>query len=74
MTDTHSEAHRHECEWCKSESGKYDFRNQCCRVRFLMSQPTLEMRRGWIARMSMMYDDMTETKRLLVEQWEKRSK
>lgn len=38
-----------ECELCAKRSAVLDFRRICCRVRFVMSLPSLEMRAGWLA-------------------------
>lgn len=39
-----------ECEYCKRSGGRYDFGRTCCRVRFILSLPTRELRAGWIER------------------------
>ena len=37
-----------ECPCCLKNGPLYDFRRLCCRARFLMTQPNLEARRGWL--------------------------
>jgi len=39
-----------ECELCEKKSAILDFNRICCRVRFVMSLPTREMRVGWLDR------------------------
>lgn len=39
-----------ECEQCAKSSAIYDFNRICCRVRFILSLPTREMRSGWLER------------------------
>lgn len=39
-----------ECELCEKKSAILDFNRICCRVRFVMSLPTREMRVGWLER------------------------
>jgi len=39
-----------ECELCEKKSAILDFNRICCRVRFVMSLPTREMRAGWLER------------------------
>lgn len=39
-----------DCELCIKKSPVHDFRLVCCRVRFIMSIPILEVRRAWIER------------------------
>lgn len=39
-----------ECELCEKKSAILDFSRICCRVRFVMSLPTREMRVGWLER------------------------
>ncbi len=38
------------CELCEKKSAILDFNRICCRVRFVMSLPTREMRVGWLER------------------------
>ena len=39
-----------ECELCEKRSAILDFNRVCCRVRFVMSLPSREMRAGWLER------------------------
>jgi len=39
-----------ECELCEKKSAILDFNRICCRVRFVMSLPTREMRAGCLER------------------------
>lgn len=39
-----------ECELCAKQSAVLDFSRVCCRVRFVLSLPTREMRLGWLDR------------------------
>lgn len=39
-----------DCELCVGDSPIYDFGLVCCRARFILSVPMLEVRRGWIER------------------------
>ena len=39
-----------ECELCEKKSAILDFNRICCRVRFVMSLPTREMRACWLER------------------------
>ncbi|MFA6904413.1 MAG: hypothetical protein WC236_15165 [Gallionellaceae bacterium] len=38
------------CTLCAIDNGNYDFKQICCRVRFLMTQRDVANRRGWIER------------------------
>lgn len=49
------------CPHCKSNNGNYLFSCRGCKVRFLMSLPTLQLRRGWLQRWQNKYgEDETE--------------
>jgi len=49
------------CPHCESRNGNYLFSCRGCKVRFLLSLPTLELRRGWLGRWAIKYgDDETE--------------
>lgn len=39
-----------ECALCAKRSGILNFNLVCCRVRFILSLPTREMRLGWLER------------------------
>jgi hypothetical protein len=39
-----------QCPLCRANAGRLDFTKLCCRVRHLMAQPTVEMRRETLAR------------------------
>jgi hypothetical protein len=39
-----------DCELCATRSGVYQFKNICCRVRFLLGEPRREVRVAWIER------------------------
>lgn len=39
-----------ECDLCAKRSAVLDFNRICCRVRFVMSLPSREMRAGWLER------------------------
>lgn len=34
------------CECCTEDKGVYDFSNQCCKVRYLIKEPRLDVRRA----------------------------
>lgn len=38
------------CELCKRNSPVLDFSSTCCRVRFLMTLPSRDMRAEWLER------------------------
>lgn len=38
------------CELCGKKSAIYDFNRLCCRVRFILSLPTRDMRATWLER------------------------
>ena len=40
----------HECDDCIEDKGLYDFSRACCRARFLVSVPLLDLRKGWMRR------------------------
>ncbi len=39
-----------DCPHCERDSGLYNFRLDCCRIRFLMNEPRLSVRRAWLER------------------------
>lgn len=39
-----------DCALCIEDSPVYDFGLVCCRVRFILSVPVLEVRRAWLER------------------------
>lgn len=39
-----------ECELCLVDSPVYEFRRMCCRVRYIVGEPRLEVRRAWLDR------------------------
>ncbi len=39
-----------ECELCLIDSPVYEFGRVCCRVRYIIGEPRLEVRRAWLER------------------------
>ena len=37
-----------QCELCKTKAGRLNFALTCCRVRFLLKLPHVDMRRAWL--------------------------
>ncbi|MCP3017526.1 hypothetical protein [Cupriavidus basilensis] len=37
-----------QCDLCRAKGGRLDFNHVCCRVRFLLKMPHVEIRRAWI--------------------------
>ncbi len=61
------------CQHCESGKGFYDFGLHCCRVRFLFGLPSLDARRGRLARWRMKYEDVSRTQEIFLELWNERS-
>lgn len=38
------------CTLCQADSGTYSMNLQCCRVRYLLNEPRVEVRRAWMER------------------------
>lgn len=63
-----------ECELCEKKSAVMDFNRVCCRVRFVMSLPSREMRSGWLERWKQKDGSAMaeEVEREVKRQWEER--
>lgn len=38
------------CALCEADNGTYSMNLQCCRVRYLLHEPRIDVRRAWLAR------------------------
>lgn len=38
------------CEACERDDGHYSMDRRCCRVRYLLNEPRIEVRRAWLER------------------------
>ena len=61
------------CNLCEQTSGHYDFLRLCCRVRFLLTLPNVEVRRAWLERWAWQGDKANdETKAAFEAEFKKR--
>jgi hypothetical protein len=60
------------CPLCTQDKPIYQMRNVCCRARFLIHQPTLEQRRGWLELWGKQLgkEQINEIKSLTLKWWE----
>jgi hypothetical protein len=40
------------CDLCEKNGSVYNFNRTCCLARFVVKLPSLELRRGWLARLA----------------------
>lgn len=63
------------CELCAVDSAVYNFGMVCCRVRFILGVPVLEIRQGWLERWRRMDSEMgAEVEREVAAQWKSKRK
>lgn len=64
-----------DCELCIDVSPVYDFGLVCCRVRFILSVPVLEVRRAWLERWKRQDGEMCDSvEREVAARWKARRK
>ena len=61
-----------DCDLCVQDSPVYNFGSVCCRVRFVIGEPRLEVRRMWIDRWKKRDGEMgTAVEREVMARWVK---
>ena len=61
------------CEHCEAKTGKLDWNCPGCRVRFLLAEPRLEVRRALLERMRKV-GSTTEIEAEMTERWAQKPK